>query len=62
MTQSWTDFNDVPTQGWDTKSETVPTNDIRAALLDRIDQVLSHLLPAGHHNQELFFTVRCDKT
>jgi hypothetical protein len=44
---SWTDFNDAPAQGWDTKPETVPTDDVRAALLDRLDQVLAHLLPAG---------------
>lgn len=51
---SWTDFNDVPAQGWDTKSETVPTDDVRAALLDRLDQVLAHLLPAGRVRRGVF--------
>lgn len=51
---SWTDFNDAPAQGWDTKPETVPTDDVRAALLDRLDQVLAHLLPAGRVRRGVF--------
>lgn len=51
---SWTDFNDAPAQGWDTKPKTVPTDDVRATLLDRLDQVLAHLLPAGSVHRGVF--------
>ena len=54
MTLSWCDFNDAPAQGWDTKPETVPTDDVRAALLDRLDQVLAYLMPAGRIKRGVF--------
>lgn len=54
MTQSWTDFNDAPAQGWDSKPETIPTDEVRQALLDRLDQVLAYLLPAGRIKRGVF--------
>lgn len=54
MTQRWTDFNDAPAQGWESKPETIPTDEVRSALLDRLDQVLAHLLPAGRTKRGVF--------
>lgn len=51
---SWTDFNDAPAQGWDSKPETIPTDEVRQALLDRLDQVLAYLLPAGRIKRGVF--------
>ena len=54
MNKKWIDFNSAPTQNWDFKTENVPTEDIRTALLNCLDEVLYYLLPNGHKNRGVF--------